>query len=96
MLKVLKNAICFILFGCHEINVCIHFEINRYKIYSRKHEQIVSFRMAAGIATIYYHQKCNQPEVSTTSGSKVMAQIVVLIFLMTLTFDLCYIGCHIT
>ena len=39
MLKVLKNAICFILFGCHEINMCINFEINRYKIYSRKHEK---------------------------------------------------------
>ena len=30
-------------------------------------------------------------EVSTTSGSKVMAQTVVFMFLMTLTFDLCSI-----
>ena len=33
----------------------------------------------------------NQPEVSTTSGSKVMAQIVVFVFSLTLTFDLCSI-----
>ena len=31
---------------------------------------------------------CNQPEVSTTSGSIVMAQTVVLMFLMTLTYVL--------
>ena len=38
----------------------------------------------------------NQPEVSTTSGSKVMAQIVVFVYLvtLTLTFDLCSIVCH--
>ena len=36
----------------------------------------------------------NQPEVSTTSGSKVMAQIVVFVFSLTLTFDLCSIVCH--
>ena len=35
----------------------------------------------------------NQPEVSTTSGSKVMAQIVVFMYsvTLTLTFDLCSI-----
>ena len=36
----------------------------------------------------------NQPEVSTTSGAKVMAQIVVFMYLVTLTFDLCSIFCH--
>ena len=30
-----------------------------------------------------------KPEVSTTSGPKVMAQIVVFVFSVTLTFDLC-------
>ena len=38
----------------------------------------------------------DQPEVSTTSGSKVMAEIVVFVFsvTLTLTFDLCSIVCH--
>ena len=37
-----------------------------------------------------------KPEVSTTSGSKVMAQIVVFVFsvTLTLTFDLFSIVCH--
>ena len=38
--------------------------------------------------------KTVQPEVCTTSGSKVMAQIVVFVFSVTLTFDLCSIVCH--
>ena len=35
-------------------------------------------------------------EISTTSGSKVMAQIVVFVYsvTLTLTFDLCSIVCH--
>ena len=38
----------------------------------------------------------NQPEVSTTSGSEVMAHIVVFVFsvTLTLTFDLCSFFCH--
>ena len=37
----------------------------------------------------------NLENISTYSGSKVMAQTVVLMFLMTLTFDLCPVDCHI-
>ena len=33
----------------------------------------------------------NKPKVSTTSGSNVMAEIVVFMFSLTLTFDLCSI-----
>ena len=40
----------------------------------------------------------NQPEISTTSGSNVIAQIMVFVFSVTvrliLTFDLCYIFDH--
>ena len=49
-----------------------------------------------GILTRNILNNRNQPEVSMTSGSKVMAQIVVFVFLVTvtLTFDLCSIVCH--
>ena len=37
----------------------------------------------------YKEQHINQPEVSTTSGSKVMAQRMILMSLVILTFELC-------
>ena len=38
------------------------------------------------------HFETNQK--STTSGSEVMAQIVVFVFSLTLTFDICSFLCH--
>ena len=47
---------------------------------------------------MFYLTSRDVKTVSTTSGSKVMTQTVVLMFLitLTLTFDLCSIGCHTT
>ena len=49
----------------------------------------------------YFHQqhfasKQKSLRLSTTSGSNVMAQTVILMFLMTLTLTvgICYIDCH--
>ena len=89
------------------INVCTDFEINRYKIDKfRKHAKIACFltsrdaktvrRTSWGTSDRYFNQEHfkTQPEVSTTFSSKVMAQTMVFMFLvtLTLTFDLCYIS----
>ena len=79
--------------------MCTNFEINRYKIDEfRKDEKNrifyltsrdanrvcrTSLRMILLIGIVI--NNILQPEVSTTFGSKVMAQTVVLMFLMTLT-----------
>ena len=82
------------------IYVCTNFEINRYKIEEfRKHAKIVFYLTSRDAKTVVVRHGgwifssvtfCNQPVVSTTSGSKVMAQTVVLMFLMTLTFELVF------
>ena len=47
-------------------------------------------------AKIMFYLTSRNAKTTTTSGSKVMAQTVFLMFLMTLTltFDLCSIDCH--
>ena len=60
------------------IYVCTDFEINRYKIDEVRKYAKIVFYL------IYL----------TSRDAKVMAQIVVFVFSVTLTFDLCSIVCH--
>ena len=84
--------ICCIMHSIGPINVCTDVEISRYKI--------DEFKKKSNIYFIWRHVVFrsgtfwNQPEVSTTCGSKVMAQTVVFMFLVTLTFDICSMFCH--
>ena len=67
------------------MKVCTNFEINRYKIYEfRKHANIVCF-IGRHVKKKRYLVRHSQPEVSTTSGSKVMAQTVVFMLLVALS-----------
>ena len=79
--------ICCIIHSIGPINVCTDVEISRYKIDEfKKHENIIYFiwRHVVFRSGTFW----NQPEVSTTCGSKVMAQTVVFMFLVSLTFDI--------
>ena len=91
--------ICYIV-TVGPINVCTDFEINRYKIDKvRKYAKIMFYLTSPSRDAKRYvmrHGDCNtsdryfdkeilKPEVSVTSGSKVMVQIVVFVFSVTLT-----------
>ena len=104
------GAILYMLYSIGPINVCTDFEINRYKIRKYEKITFYLIYLTSCDAKTLHHASWglrhfwyifwqgtfwNQPEVSTTSGSKVMAQIVVFVFSLTLTFDLCSI-CFVT
>ena len=84
--------ICAIFYMTHNIGqiiVCTDFEINRYRIDEvRKYAKIVLI----GILT----RNILKPTSSLYDFrfKKVMAQIVVFVFSVTLTFDICSIFCH--
>ena len=96
------------LYSIGPINVCTDFEINRYKFDEvRKYAKIVFYLTSRDAKTLRHASWglrhlllfwqgtfWNQPEVSTTSVSKVTPQIVVFVFSVTLTVDLCSIVCH--
>ena len=94
--------------GTGATNVCTNIEINRYKINQfRKHAKIVCFirrhvlnaktvrRTSWGLWYLFRSGTFwNQPEVSTTSESKVLAQTVFFHDCGDLDFDLCSIFFH--
>ena len=73
------------IYSTGQINVCTDFEINRFRIDEvRKYAKIVCF--------IWRHVT-QKRHIVRHGISKVMAQIVVVVFsvILTLTFDLCSI-----
>ena len=104
---IVIGAIFYMLYNIGPINVCTDLDINRYKIDEvRKYAKIVFYliyftshdakmlRHASwGLDNFdrYFHKE----HFETTSGSKVMAQVVDFVFsvTLTLTFDLCSIVC---
>ena len=88
----------FICYSIGPINVCTNFEINRYKIDEvRKYAKIVFYLIyltSCDAKTVCHTSWGLRPEVSTASGLKVMAQIVVFVFSVTLTFTYVQIFCH--
>ena len=78
----------YVLYSIGPINVCTDFEINRYKI-----DEVRKYAKNCVLFDVTW-RKNGTSYVMGTSGSKVMPQIVVFVFSVTLTFDLCYIVCH--
>ena len=89
------GAILYMIHIIGPSNVCTNVEINRYEIDEvRKYAKIVFYLTSRDAKTgTWPGTLWNQPEVSTTSGSNVMAQIVIFVFSVTLTFDICSIFC---
>ena len=78
------------------INVCTDFEINRYKIDEVRKYAKIAFYLIYLTSRDAKRLRHASFRFKSHSGSKVMAQIVVLVFsvTLTLTFDLCYIVRH--
>ena len=75
------------LYSIGPINVCTDFEINPYKIDEvRKYAKIVFYLTPRDAKTLRH----------VSWGLRVMAQILVFVFsvTLTLTFDMCSIVCH--
>ena len=100
MYVIFIGAIFYMFYSICPINVCTDFEINRYTIDEVRTYAKIAFYLiyltSCDAKTLRHASWGLRPEVSTTSGSKVMAQIVVFVFsvTLTLTFDLFSIVCH--